>query len=141
MGLKRIVLKIIFHDIVDVEATQRIKNPVPEETACGASLSGQGRMWSPCIPLPKGILDSPHYRTKPSLWGKKCCSFTGFMMLIQYVLMEKLSSTLLASKESAGLASVFVTKSCKYLSRISLASISADIEVQSVPSKVFSYFP
>lgn len=31
MGLKKIVLKIIFHAIVDVEATQGIKNPVPEE--------------------------------------------------------------------------------------------------------------
>lgn len=139
MGLKMIVLKIIFHDIVDVEATQGIKNPVPEDTACGAL----GRAGCRVLAYPSPREFWIHHITELNLvfGGKKCCSFTGFMMLIQYVLMEKLSSTLLASKESAGLASVFVTKSCKYLSRISLASISADIEVQSVSSKVFSYFP
>lgn len=72
------------------------------------SLSQEG--WGALVyPLPRASLLSPSCRTKSSL-QEKSCSFTGFIMPVLNVPMEKLKSTFLLSGENVGLTSVFVTE-------------------------------
>lgn len=107
MSLK-IGLKIVLHVTGDLEASQGVRSLSPSRTRHVGfpSLDREGQE-----PLRAPVF---HHLAELSLvFGKKTQttsqSFTGFMMLVLNVLVEKLSSTLLVSKEKVGLASIFVT--------------------------------